>query len=190
MAKITANMVSKAFIVHWIIPYGIPNFVLTYNGPQFTEKCFASMFGYQQFTHLTTTSYHLRDNGQTERYKKTLMDRLGHYVGEHQNYRDDYVHLLYGYKIQFHLSTKTTPFSIWISRQLNGPDTSHISKTIRNTQYIYGLDIRLTDLKYNLVQYFYTMVLWAERALTQAQEIYKRYFDHSSQPRKPLTAGM
>lgn len=46
MAKKTKIEVSAAFIYHSVIPYCIPNYVLSYNGQQFVSKHFASVCGY------------------------------------------------------------------------------------------------------------------------------------------------
>lgn len=58
------------------MPYGIPNFVLTDNGPQFSAKFFAGFCVYLGVKHLTTTAYHRQANGQTDRYNITLVARL------------------------------------------------------------------------------------------------------------------
>lgn len=59
-AKTSATQVKNIFLDHSIIPFGIPNYVLTDNGPQLINKIFATICGYLGVKHLTTTAYRLK----------------------------------------------------------------------------------------------------------------------------------
>lgn len=65
LAKMAANTVAREFLGHWIMPYGILNLVLTENGPQFTVKFLAGLYGFLGFKNLTTKFYYPQANGQT-----------------------------------------------------------------------------------------------------------------------------
>lgn len=67
--KTTASHVEDAFGDNWIIPFGIPNFLLSYNGPNFVSRFFASIWGFLRLKHLTKSTYYRQTNGQTERFK-------------------------------------------------------------------------------------------------------------------------
>lgn len=41
--------------------------------------------------HLTATAYHTQTNRQADRFNKTLVERLRHYVAEHQNELHEYL---------------------------------------------------------------------------------------------------
>lgn len=103
----------------WIIPFGVPSYLLTDNGPQFTSHSFfAFLSGCLGTKVLTTTAYHPQTNGRTERYSRTSITHLQHYVAEHQKDRDLFVQpLTYATNTQAHRSTKTWPYSLILSRQ-------------------------------------------------------------------------
>ena len=55
----TAPVVANAFVEHWFIPYGMPSFLLTDNGPQFVAKFFESiglLFRHQAFDYDSLSS--------------------------------------------------------------------------------------------------------------------------------------
>lgn len=75
MTKITVTKVAQAFIDNWVMPYGIPQFPMPYNGPQFISKFFTEVCALLEVNHLTITEYHPHTNVKTERYNKTLVSR-------------------------------------------------------------------------------------------------------------------
>lgn len=83
-SKTASTHAANIFFEHWVIPYGIPKYLLTDNGPQFTSKFFAMICSLLGVKHLTTTAYHPQTKGQVEHYNKTIVTRLRHYVAEHQ----------------------------------------------------------------------------------------------------------
>ena len=116
-----AHQVAQAFLDAWVYPCGMPNILLTDNGPQFTAKFFDAVCGLLGCRHVLTTAYHPQTNGQAEKFNRTLATRLRHYVSEHQRDWDDYVHLLtYAYNMQVHKSTGKTPFDIIFTRHPPG----------------------------------------------------------------------
>lgn len=61
---------------------------------------------------MTRNAYHARTSGQPERYNKTIIDRLRHYVSEHWSDWDAYDGpLSYGYNARVHRSACAVPFS-------------------------------------------------------------------------------
>lgn len=54
----TALHVASIFYDHWIIPYGIPDHLLTENSNQFVSKFFATLCQFLDLKHLTTTTFH------------------------------------------------------------------------------------------------------------------------------------
>lgn len=83
----TAANVATSFLDHCVYPYGIHTSILTDNGPQF----FAALCVFLCTRQLKTATYHPPTNGQVERYNKTLVTRLAHYLDEHQNDWDAFV---------------------------------------------------------------------------------------------------
>ena len=98
-----AFQVAQGFLDAWVYPYGMPDTLLTNNGPQFTAKFFESVLGMLRILHVLSTAYHPPTNFQAERFNRTLATRLRHYVSEQQGDWDDYVQLLtYAYNMQVH----------------------------------------------------------------------------------------
>ncbi|CDF32918.1 unnamed protein product [Chondrus crispus] len=117
----TASVVANAFLDNWVYVYGAPRYVLTDNGPQFAAKFFDAVCALLGVRHYLTTAYHPQSNGQTERFNRTLVQRLRHYVEEHQRDWDDYLQpLTFAYNTQVHRSTETTPFDLVLTRPPSG----------------------------------------------------------------------
>ena len=84
-----SSVVANAFLDNWIYIYGALRYVLTDNNPQFAAKFFdavCALLGVQQYL---TTAYHPQWNGQTERFNRTLVQSLRHYVEGHQREWDE-----------------------------------------------------------------------------------------------------
>ncbi|CDF40922.1 unnamed protein product [Chondrus crispus] len=117
----TASVVANAFLDNWVYVYGAPRYVLTDNGPQFAAKFFDAVCALLGVRHYLTTAYHPQTNGQTERFNRTLVQRLRHYVAEHQRDWDEYIQpLTFAYNTQVHRSTETTPFDLVLTRPPSG----------------------------------------------------------------------
>lgn len=104
------------------MPNGIPDSILTDNGPQFTAKFFDLFCTKLSAKNLTTNTYHSQTNGQTERFNRTLVTRLRHFVSDHPNDYDYYVQpLTYTYNMQVRRSTGLTPFDLVLARHPPNP---------------------------------------------------------------------
>ena len=185
--KTTATTVATIFVDHWVIPYGIPNYVLTDNGPQFVAKFFASVCLALGVKHVTTTAYHPRTNGQTERFNRTIVTRLRHYVGEHQDDWDLYVQLLtYAYNAQVHRSTRTTPYSLVLTRHPPGPATVGGTTALATDA---STEPEAATLRHRLLSRLRALVGRTDDHLRTAQDGYKRYFDRTVRVTPMLAAG-
>lgn len=69
--------------------YGIQDSWLTDSGPQFAGKFFDATRVALGTQLMTTNAYHPKTNGHTERDNKTKIDKVRHYIGEHQYDWDD-----------------------------------------------------------------------------------------------------
>lgn len=102
----------------WVVPYHIPDPLLTYNDPQLVGKFFNAVcvtFGTKL---ITTTAYHPQMNGQTERFNNTKISRVRHYISKQQEIWDTFVQpLTNGYNAQTHATTKRTPFGLTLTRE-------------------------------------------------------------------------
>lgn len=121
-SKTSSTNIANLFLDNWIVPFGSSGYVLTDNGPQFVGKFFAFVWDDLGVKHLTMTAYHPRTNAQSERFNRTIITRLRHFIAEHQRNWDIYVQpLTYAYNNQVHRCTNTSPYSLFLSRHPPGP---------------------------------------------------------------------
>jgi hypothetical protein len=107
----TALVVAKAFCTHWVYAYGIPKFLLSDNGTQFTSKFFLEVCRELGIAKVFTTAYHPQTNGQVERFNRTILNALRAYVAKRQTDWDEYTpSLTFGYNSQVHASSGIAPF--------------------------------------------------------------------------------
>lgn len=83
----TATDVAHISINYWVTKYGVEEWLLLDNGPQFAEKFFDAACAALETKLMSTTAYHPQTNGQFERYNMTVVSCLRHYIGEHQDDR-------------------------------------------------------------------------------------------------------
>ena len=83
LKRITAMEISRAFTHHWVFVYGPPLTVLSDNGPQFAAKLFIDICRIIGAKNVFTTTYHPQCNGQVERFNRTIINALRHYVADH-----------------------------------------------------------------------------------------------------------
>jgi len=115
----TALTESSAFIDTWVAAYGIPDSVLTDNGPQFASVYYQGILGLLGIASKYTSPYHPQTNGQVERYNRTLVRQLRCYIAEHQKVWDTHQSLLTtAYNTQVHASTGEIPFAFVSPRRL------------------------------------------------------------------------
>lgn len=65
-----------------IVPYGIPAFLLAYNGPQFVSS-FGIDINVLWVEHLTATAYHRNTDSKAERYSNIIVARLCNCMAQH-----------------------------------------------------------------------------------------------------------
>ena len=106
----TELTLSSAFIDPWVAAYGIPDSVLTDNGPQFASVYYQGILGLLGIASNYTSPYHPQTNGQVERYNRTLVRQLRRYIAEHQKEWDSHLFLLTtAYNTQVHASLGRSP---------------------------------------------------------------------------------
>ena len=170
-----APQVAQAFLDSWVYPYGVPDTLLTDNGPQFTAKFFESVCGLLGIRHVLTTAYHPQTNGQAERFNRTLGTRLRHYVTEHQRDWDEFVQpLTYAYNMQVHRSTGTTPFDLVLTRHPPGIAVSIPTSAVPPDRHV---EPTTAQMKRITMRRLREVLARASEKLTHAQAQYKRQFD-------------
>ena len=103
----------------WIASYDIPDSILSDNGPQFGSVLYQGVMNLFGVDVNFATPYHSQTNGQVERFNKTLVRQLRHYVQEHVVTWSRYVSLLVtAYNSQVRGSTGQVPFAFVCPRRL------------------------------------------------------------------------
>ncbi|CAN8061912.1 unnamed protein product [Agarophyton chilense] len=175
LGKTTATDVATAFLSHWVYPYDMPLYLLTDNGSQFVSKFFSHVCDTLGIKHATTTAYHPQTNGQAESFNYTLLDRLAHYVSEHQLDWDDYVApLVYVYNTQVQASTGTTPSDLTLTRA-PPPIAVDLQESIIFQEITEGMNP--TQAKRYSRRCIDRIIQSAKTVLTKAQRHYKINFD-------------
>ena len=188
LGSTTASSVAKAFLEHWVYVYGVPNYLLTDNGPQFAAKFFDTVCGMLGVKHFFTTAYHPQTNGQAERFNKTILDRIRHYVVEHQADWDKFIQpLAYAYNMQVHRVTNTTPFDLVLSR--HPPDIIIRGQTTAIPSTVPDTEATPVQVKRNILRKLRQALQAARSRSTQAQKRYKEDFDRKVRFRISLQPG-
>ena len=178
MAKTTAPFIAAVFLNNWIMPYGIPDTILTDNGSQFIAEFFKTVCHILGVRRKTTTAYHPQTNGQAERYNKTIAKRLRHYVSEHQNDWDQYVQpLTYAYNAQVHATTGLPPFNLTIARPPPCPILDNVS-SLAQTDAMRPIPSSRT-MRARILRRLSVMFDMADSKSSKARAKYKRYADRS-----------
>jgi transposase InsO family protein len=117
LRTVTALSVATAFCDRWVYVYGPPISLLTDNGPQFAAKFFQAVCAELGVKKLFTSAYHLKTNGQVERYNRTILAALRAYVSKRQDYWDEFTSAVtYAYNCRVHSSLGMAPFELVLSR--------------------------------------------------------------------------
>jgi hypothetical protein len=73
---ISAADCAAALFSGWIQRFGVPAYITSDRGAQFTSSLWASLCELLSISHITTTAYHPQSNGLVERFHRRLKDSL------------------------------------------------------------------------------------------------------------------
>ena len=184
-----SHTIARVFLENWVYPYGAPTHLLSDNGPQFASKFFAAVNYMLGVKHYLTTAYHPQSNGQTERFNKTLVQRLRHYVEEHQANWDIFVQpLTYAYNMQVHRSTGTTPYDLVLTRHPQ-PITVRDEESRTAIPQSEPDDPTPAQMKRIILRRLRVALQSARIRMTEAQKRYKQNFDKSVRFTPQFKAG-
>jgi len=112
LKDVTALDALSFFLDVWVASYGIPDSTLSDNGPQFASAIYQGVLQMLGISTNFATPYHPQTNGLVQRFTKTLVRQLRHYVSENVSSWARYVSLLVtAYNSQVYSSTGEAPFS-------------------------------------------------------------------------------
>ena len=116
-AETTADALMEKFL-----EFGLPERLITDNGPNFRSRLLAEMCRLIRTAHLFTTPYHPQFDGLCERFNRTLASMLRGFVGQHQRDWDKYLpYIMHAYRAAPQESTGETPFFLMFGRPSRSP---------------------------------------------------------------------
>ena len=178
LRTITSLSVAKAFCDCWIFNYGIPKVVLTDNGSQFTSGFFRRVCRILGINKVFTSEYHPQTNGQAERYNRTLLAALRHYVSDSQRDWDEWLGpVTYAYNTQVHRSTGVAPFDLVLSRPPAQPLVDQELLEHEPVSHPKDRRVQVSQVKQDFLERLASAIDKARRNLERSQERYKRNFD-------------
>ena len=119
---ITAQGVCLAFLEHWVSRYGVPEFLHSDNGVQFTSHLFRDMCTYLGITRTRSTPYHPQGNAKVERINRTIEDGLAKYCSDyHETWVDHLQSFKMAYRSAVHESIGHTPYKVLMGNDMRLP---------------------------------------------------------------------
>ena len=98
---------------------GVPEEVLTDQGPNFMSTLLEKMYHILQIQHIRTSPYHPQTDGLVERFNGTLKAMLRKFVSRSQRDWDDYLpYMLFAYREVPQESTGFSPFELLYGRRV------------------------------------------------------------------------
>ena len=76
LSSISAADCASALFTGWIQRFGVPAFITSDRGAQFTSSLWQALCTLLSITHIQTTAYHPQSNGLVERFHRRLKDSL------------------------------------------------------------------------------------------------------------------
>jgi hypothetical protein len=105
--------VAKFLYEEIILPFGLPQTLLTDRGSHFVNEFIGELNEILNIKHLLTTPYHPQTNGMTERYNQTLCRALARMADETREDWDRYLPAaVFAYRVRKHTATGTSPFEL------------------------------------------------------------------------------
>nr|CAI5865053.1 unnamed protein product [Callosobruchus analis] len=179
-----AITIAKKLVENFICKFGIPKFMVTDQGKDFTSELLGHVSKLFKIKHINCTAYHPQSNGALERSHSTLADYLKHYINNDQTDWDKWIDFaMFSYDTTIHTSTKFSPHELLFGNKPNIP--SNIQQT---PEFRYTYDNYLDELKSKLQKSHQI----ARENIIKSKETNKLYYDRkcSSNKEKSLRTLM
>lgn len=83
-ATVASRSPTTILAKHWVSRYTIMAYLLAESGPQFVSEFSAPVTACLKVKHFTTTAYNPKTYSEVERFKKLVVERIQHYIAQHQ----------------------------------------------------------------------------------------------------------
>ncbi len=120
LSSIKTEDIMEALITHWISKFGVPRFITSDRGPQFTSQIWRGLAEVLGVELNMTTPYHPQANGLVERFHRTLKASLMSSADD-TTWLDKLPWTLLGLRSAIKLDSGLSPGEIVFGTQLNLP---------------------------------------------------------------------
>ncbi|CAI2737131.1 unnamed protein product, partial [Dicrocoelium dendriticum] len=110
----TGETVARAFEFNVPARYGIPQYVITDQGPCFESKAFQTLLNKWGIERRRTSPYHPQTNGMTERFNRTMKEWI---TCTKLAWEDALPEVLLSYRASMQSTTKVSPFELQFGRE-------------------------------------------------------------------------
>ena len=180
LKDISALDVLSAFLDTWVARYRISNSFISDNGPQFAAVLWQGLLKALAIDTNYATPYHPQTNGLVERFNKTLVKQLRHYVSDYVVTRSGSFSLVVtALNSKVHGSTGQVPFAFLSSRGLT---SVAIERLLAGTDT--GEAVTPGQAKENFLQRLDALITLLRDTVEKAQARYKRAFDKRVQAQR------
>ncbi|RVE45154.1 hypothetical protein evm_010177 [Chilo suppressalis] len=99
--------------------FGLPQFIMSDNGPQFISQQFQRFYKERGIIHMRSSPYHPRTNGLAEKLVRTFKSRMSSSTNESDGLRARLNKFLLSYRTTPHSTTGKTPAQLMFGRQIH-----------------------------------------------------------------------
>lgn len=82
-SETTVTHIANVLMDYWPITHDISTYLYTENRTQLARNFFAEVRAPHEVKHVSTAAYHLQTSDQAERFNKTILTCVRHFVAEH-----------------------------------------------------------------------------------------------------------
>ena len=118
--QMSSTTSSKTITELWKLfsSYGLPDQLVSDNGPQFTSDEFSCFMKANGIKHILTSPYHPKSNGEAERFVQTLKNALRRERQESDSIHTKLSRFLMSYRTTPNTTTGVTPSELFLGRKV------------------------------------------------------------------------
>jgi hypothetical protein len=151
-----AKTIAKVIVEQIICRYGAPKSMLTDRGTNFQSELVTNILSIPGIKRKSTTAYHPQCDRLTERFNRTLLERLAFYVNHHHDDWDQHLpYALFAYRSAQHASTGFTPYFLLFNQEPHLPSNIAIRPTEKQKsqdQIFERIDQSFGQAQHNIIQ--------------------------------------
>ncbi|XP_038207042.1 uncharacterized protein LOC119828829 [Zerene cesonia] len=160
-------------LLHYISIFGIPKYILTDQGTNFTSDLFKETCKFLKIKNLWSSPYHPQTQGALERSHSTLKEYLKSYVNEQQDNWPRYVYTaMHAYNTNVHSTTHFSPHELMFGNKPILPNSIFSEEPgTTYSDYIRMLQHRLKHCREKALEF-----------IRRSKETSKNYYDSRTRP--------